>query len=86
MGKSTHHRTHLLAVAVVSSAVFLLVVRQIDRLCLPTLRQLQERRDVAVVELAGELQASIDEHADASAQQLHGTYRRAELPGLLRSM
>ena len=39
---------------------------------------------MAVVQLAGELQASIDQHADAPAQQFLGTNGRTELAGLLR--
>ena len=41
---------------------------------------------MAVVQLAGELQASIDPHADALAQQFFGANRRPELASLLRSM
>ena len=39
---------------------------------------------MAVVQLAGELQASIDEHADAPAQQFLATNRRPELTSGLR--
>ena len=39
---------------------------------------------MAVVQLAGELQASVDPHADRSAQQLLGTNGGAELAGALR--
>ena len=39
---------------------------------------------MAVVQLAGELQAPVDPHADALAQQLLGANGRAELPGVLR--
>ena len=41
---------------------------------------------MVVVQLAGELQAAVDPHADALAQQLLGSHRRPELASLLRSM
>ena len=59
------------------------VVRQVDRLSLALARQLEERRDMAVVQLAGELQAPINPHPDRLAQELLGAHRRAVLPGLL---
>ena len=48
------------------------IVRQIDRLSLSLARQFEERREMAVVQLAAELQASVDPHADALTQQLLG--------------
>jgi hypothetical protein len=39
---------------------------------------------MVVVQLAGELQAPVDPHADRSAQQLLGANRRTELTGALR--
>jgi hypothetical protein len=52
----------------------------------PALPALQERSDMAVVQLAAELQASVDPHANALAEQLLGANSRAELACLLRSM
>ena len=41
---------------------------------------------MAVIQLAGELQAPVDPHADGLAQQLLGPHRRTELASLLRGM
>ena len=60
------------------------IVRQVNRLLPATPGYLEQRSDSAVVQLAAELQASIDEHADRPADQLLGTNRRPELASLLR--
>src|SRR5262249_51769813 len=59
-------------------------VRQINGLGLTLAGQLEERGDMAVVQLAGDLQGPVDEHPDALPQQLLGAHGRTELPGLLR--
>ena len=75
-----------LSVTLCGIAVCDLIICQVDRLGLALARQFEERSDMAVVQLAGELQVSIDEHADAPAQKLHSLNRRPELPGLLSSV
>ena len=59
------------------------IILQVDRLGLALSRHVEQRTDVAIIQLAGELQASVDEHADALAQQFFGTNGRTELTGVL---
>ena len=63
-----------------------IIVRQVDRLSLALARQVEERSDMAVVQLAGELQTSINPHPNRPAQQLLGSNSRPELANLLCSM
>jgi hypothetical protein len=55
------------------------IIRQIYRLLPATLGQLKQGSDMAVVQLAGELQVPVDEHADALAEEFFGADRRTEL-------
>src|SRR5258708_33221053 len=61
-----------------------LIVCQVNRLLLPPLGDLDQRRDVAVVQCARELQAPVDPHADAPAEEFFRSDRRTELTSALR--
>jgi hypothetical protein len=52
------------------------IVCQVDRLGLALARQFEQRRDVAIVQLAGELQGPINEQADALAEEFFRSDRR----------
>jgi hypothetical protein len=60
-----------------------IIVCQVDRLLLPTPGDLDQRSDVAVAQCTRELQASVDEHADALAEKFFGSDGRPELASLL---
>jgi hypothetical protein len=61
-----------------------IIICQVNRLSLATTRDVEERSDVAVAQCARELQASVDEHADAPAEKFFGSNGRPELASLLR--
>ena len=56
-----------------------IIICQVNRLSLATTRRVEQRSDIAVVQLAGELQAPINEHADAPAEQFFRSDRQTEL-------
>jgi hypothetical protein len=61
-----------------------IIVCQVTRLLPPPLGDLDHRSDMAVVQLAGELQAPINEQADALAEKFFGSDGRPKLAGALR--
>jgi hypothetical protein len=60
-----------------------IIICQVDRLLLPTLGDFDQRCNVAIVQLAGELQGPINEHADRLAEEFFGSNGRPELAGAL---